>query len=100
MANRRFCDCGCGKELAENDAGRVPLMIQGPRGSTIQLQVHAGPEGPPMLRPECARRITAPENGELLFPKLPRATDQGAETPKVDERGPAIPLQRKVEGGA
>ena len=78
MATKRFCDCGCGMELTEHDAGRLPLIYRSKRGIVLQVQVLAGPRSEtPNIRAGCVRKMVS--EAELLFPDLAKVEDAAAE---------------------
>ena len=83
MATRTLCDCGCGKELAEYDAGRIPVIIRNEKGVTVEMRVHPMPGGTvPHIRPSCLRKVIG--EGEQLFPCLPKVVDAAVAGPEED----------------
>lgn len=76
MATKTICDCPCGKELADHDAGRIPVII-GAGDLTVEIRVHPRPGGTvPHIRPSCLRELI--QRGEQLYPPVKRVVDPAA----------------------
>jgi len=77
-----ICDCGCGQQITEYDAGALPVIVR--KGDLVmELRVIPGPGPRPNVRPFCMRSAVA--EGDVIFP-APSASHEDAGVSYLGDR--------------